>query len=148
MTKYHYTECGLDNVYIEGLAPVIDEEGDEVIEIRFIAALHAEIARGIINQKGKIDGPELRFLRTEMGLTQSELAQVASVTHQLIGRAERGETPLNPTAETVIRRVAAERLIEAFTQSIEDLAASIRADSTDEEINVEMSGNGYRLIAA
>jgi transcriptional regulator with XRE-family HTH domain len=148
MTKYHYTESGLKNVFIEGIVPVIDEEGDEVIEIRFIAALHAEIARGIITQKGTISGEELRFLRTEMGFTQAELASHVSLDAQTIGRWERSEKPVNPTAETVIRALAGEKLVHSFNKSIEELAESIKATEEDDEINIQAQEEGYRLLAA
>lgn len=148
MTKYHYTESGLKNVFIEGIEPVVDEEGDEVIEIRFIAALHAEIARGIITQKGAISGEELRFLRTEMGFTQAELASHVSFDAQSIGRWERSELPVNATAETVIRALAGEKLVHSFNKSIAELAESINAAEENDEINIQAQEQGYKLLAA
>lgn len=148
MSKYHYVESGLDNVFIEGLEPVIDDDGDEVITIPYVAGLHAEIARGIVTRSGTINGAELRFLRTEMGLTQSELATKVNVDGQTIGRWERGEHPIDKNAETVIRRIAGERLIEAFDQSIEDLVRQIQSISNDKEINIQASDHGYELQAA
>ena len=42
--KYHYTECGLNNIVIEGLSVLIDDDGDEVVEIPYINELHCAIA--------------------------------------------------------------------------------------------------------
>ena len=50
-----------------------------------------------------MNAQELRFLRTEMGLTQSELAEVVDRDGQSIGRWERGEKPIDRAAETIIR---------------------------------------------
>ena len=147
MSKYQYIESGLNNVFINGIKPMNDDEGDEVVTIRAINVLHAEIARGIIESDGGINGAELRFLRTEMGLTQAELGTLLSVDGQTVGRYERGDTPIHPTAETLLRRLAGERLVEAFDKSIEELASLVNSDDVHDEINIEATENGYRLVA-
>lgn len=147
MSKYQYVESGLNNVFISGINPMIDDEGDEVVTIHAINVLHAEIARGIIESDGGINGAELRFLRTEMGLTQSGLGTLLSVDGQTVGRYERGDTPIDPTAETLLRRLAGERLVDAFDKSIEELASLVNADDTHDEINIEATEDGYRLVA-
>ncbi len=147
MTRYHYTESGLDHVYITGLNPLIDDDGDEVIEIPYVAGLHAEIARGIILSKGAIDGKEIRFLRTEMGMTQAQLAEIVDVDSQTVGRWEREETSISSTAELVIRRIAGERLVDAFDESMERLVGHVHSAVIDGEINIEPQGEGYRLCA-
>lgn len=147
MTKYHYIESGLDHVYITGLTPIVDDDGDEVIEIPYVAGLHAEIARGIVLSKGAIDGKELRFLRTEMGMTQAQLSEKVDVDAQTVGRWEREETPVSSTAELVIRRIAGERLVNAFDESMERLVDRVQSEEIDEDINIEPQGEGYRLCA-
>ena len=147
MSKYQYIESGLNNVFINGIKPMIDDEGDEVVTIHAINVLHAEIARGIIESDGGINGAELRFLRTEMGLTQVELGTLLSVDGQTVGRYERGDTPIHPTAETLLRRLAGERLVEAFDKSIEELASLVNSADVHDEINIEATEDGYRLVA-
>ena len=65
MASHHYTECGLKNVIINGLTPVVDDEGDEIITIHAVNELHRVIAEGIVSHAHGISGDELRFLRTE-----------------------------------------------------------------------------------
>jgi DNA-binding transcriptional regulator YiaG len=138
--EYRYTECGLDNVIIQGMDVLIDDAGDEVYHIPNIAGLHKEIARCIITHAHGIKPAELRFLRTEMGLTQAQLAELVKKDHQTIGRWERGEKPIDQNAEFVIRTVAAERLGIDTHMKFEDLAkrttpsadfAMIQIDGTD-----------------
>ena len=147
MNKYHYIESGLDNVFINGLEPVVDADGDQVIEIPFIAALHAEIARGIVMSKGAISGKELRFLRTEMGMTQAQLSEKVGVDSQTVGRWEREETPFDSNAELVIRRIAGERLVDAFDESMERLVDRMKSNEADPDITIEAEADGYRLCA-
>ena len=148
MSTYHYTECGLQNVYIAGLAPAMDEDGDEVIEIPFINGLHTAIAHGIVKHAKGISGSELRFLRSEIGLTQAELALLVHADKQTIGRWERGEWPIDSTAETVIRRLAIEKLLIPYDQGIEVLARSSVQTAETQPININATGQGYTLEAA
>ena len=147
MNKYHYIESGLGHVYINGLKSVMDAEGDEVVEIPLIAALHAEIARGIVMSKGAISGNELRFLRTEMNMTQAQLSEKVDVDAQTVGRWEREDTSINSTAELVIRRIAGERLVDAFNESMDHLVDRVKSDEIDDDITIDAQSDGYRLCA-
>jgi transcriptional regulator with XRE-family HTH domain len=55
-------------------------------------------------------GPELRFIRTEMGMTQAELAKVVHHDAQSIGRWEHSEFAIDQTAEALSRLLAIEKL--------------------------------------
>lgn len=148
MTIYHYTESGLPNVYIEGLTPMVDDDGDEVITIPFVNLLHKAIAQGIVSHEKGISPAELRFLRTEMGFTQAELATLVHREKLAIGRWERGEVELEGNAETVIRRLAIERLgLDQVDGGIEQLAKSSVATSEVQTIRIEAGDKGYKLAA-
>ena len=62
-------------MFLEGVDVQQDNHGDEVYSIENILSLHKVIAHAIIGRRGGLSGPELRFLRSEMGLTQEELAK-------------------------------------------------------------------------
>jgi DNA-binding transcriptional regulator YiaG len=100
---YRYTRCGLDNVLLVGLTLLTDDAGEQVIKIPYVRKLHKLIAEMLAEKPSGLTPRELRFLRTELGLTQSELAALVHKDHQTVGRWERGETPLDPAAETIIR---------------------------------------------
>lgn len=110
MDAYRYTECGLDNVFIEGVASLMDDAGEECVTIPNINGLHKAIAYGIVHRRSAISGKELRFLRTEMGMTQAELAALVKREALSVSRWERGEVELDSNAEALIRLFAAERL--------------------------------------
>lgn len=120
--EYQYTECGLDNVTIQDMDVVVDDAGEEVYSIPNIVGLHHVIATCIVRHPHGISPKELRFLRTEMGITQAELAEIVKKDHQTIGRWERGEKPIDQNAEALIRLLAAERLKLPTEGSIEELA--------------------------
>lgn len=108
--SYRYRACGLDNVFIHGMRPVVDDEGDEVYEIPNINGLHRAIAREIVLHERALTGKELRFLRTEIGWTQAELAKLIHKGPLTVGRWERGEIAIDANANTLIRLLAIEIL--------------------------------------
>jgi DNA-binding transcriptional regulator YiaG len=120
--NYQYTECGLDNVMVQNMDLIVDDAGEEVYSIPHVVGLHRVIAACIIRHAHGISPKELRFLRTEMGMTQGELAEIVKKDHQTIGRWERGEKPIDQNAEALVRLLAAERLELAPDGSIEELA--------------------------
>jgi DNA-binding transcriptional regulator YiaG len=147
--EYRYEECGLDNVVIHGMEIVVDDAGDEVYSIPNVMGLHHVIAHCIITADHGISPDELRFLRTEMGLTQAELAQLVKKDHQTIGRWERGEKPIDPNAEVVIRVIAAEKLEIDKGVSMEELARRCIPSAEFKTIAIDGSNpENYRLLAA
>lgn len=149
MSEYRYTECGLDNVIIEGMKPTVDDDGDEVISIPYVAALHRAIAEGIIRHRKGMSGAELRFLRTEMGMTQAELARLVHRERLTLGRWERGEIELDGTAEALIRLKAAEALGIELNERVDQLSEWCVPSAETQSIIIEtVPDDGYRMKAA
>lgn len=146
---YKYTECGLDNVEIHGMQVPIDDAGEKVYTIRNILGLHRTIAHCIITSNHGILPKELRFLRTEIGLTQSELAQTVQKDHQTVGRWERGEVPIDGNAELVIRMLAAEKLGIDPEMTVEEMAKNCLPSAEFRVIAIDGSDpTHYRPLAA
>ena len=144
---YHYTECGLPNVWIDGLRKKEDAR-KEVIRIPKIGSLHRLIATAIVTSKGTLTGPELRYLRTEMGLNQTQLGDLVHRERLTVSRWERGESTLDGASEAYIRILAACKLGLA---RIDPEKASGWCKLTLEQkrpvhITATDSGN-YRLVA-
>lgn len=149
MADYRYTECGLDNVFIRDMKVIVDDAGEEVYGIPNVTGLHKVIAHCIITHKHGITPQELRFLRTELGLTQAEMAQLVKKDHQTIGRWERGEIAIDQNAEVVIRMIAAEKLAIDVRLTIEEMANRCIPTAEFETINIDGSDpEQYRPIAA
>ncbi|BDW99951.1 helix-turn-helix domain-containing protein [Maricaulis maris] len=106
--NYRYDECGLDNVILEDFPVQMDEAGDEVITIPNVNVLHQVLVSAVAHKEGGLNPKEIRFLRSEMGMSQAELAKLIGRDGQTIGRWERGETNIDQTAEIVLRMKAIE----------------------------------------
>lgn len=123
MTDYHYIESGLDNVLIRGGNFVADDAGEVVINIANINGLHRAIATAIVAKTASMTGKELRFLRTEMGMTQAELAAIVHREPLAVSRWERGETEqIDTNAETLIRLHARETLMLPVNATVREIA--------------------------
>lgn len=150
MTIYRYTECGLDNVFIEGMNPCTDDHGEEVYHIPNPVGLHKAIAAGIVAHPKGMSGKELRFLRTEMGMTQAELARLVHRDAQTIARWEKGITEIDAPLEALIRKLAIERLELAVQDSSID-ALSEKCVPSAEAQQITIAGHDpahYRAMAA
>ncbi len=90
--QYRYTASGLDNVYLFGLPRFADRAGDETITIPYINQLHRLLRQQVAEKDTGLDHKEIRFLRSELGLTQAQLAQHVHKDAQTIG-AGSGEKP-------------------------------------------------------
>lgn len=149
METYHYTECGLDNVFIEEMKVIEDHNGDETVTIPAIGALHKVICEGIVGLQAKITGQELRFLRSEMGMTQAKLAEIIKVTPLTVSRWEREEHPMDDSAEMLIRIMAIETLELDIHLNVEEVSANVSQKPRSQPIRINGSNPAhYELIAA
>lgn len=151
MTNYpeafRYTLCGLDNVLLVGLTLKTDHADQDIINIPNVRKLHKLITQLLAEKPTGLAPNELRFLRTELGLTQAQLAKVVHKDHQTVGRWERGETPLDPAAETIIRMLVLETA-EA-RPSVEEISKRAVPGADAWQIAIDASDpTSYRKIAA
>lgn len=151
MNEYHYRECGLDNVILSGLDFVVGDDEDGVTIIPHVNALHRLLARMVAEKETSLTQKELRFLRTHLGMTQAELANLIGRDAQTIGRYERGETPIEKAIEIVVRqhvrdfvrRQQADDSNHYATDdgwdelSIEEIAGRVRPSANDQPFRVD-----------
>lgn len=148
-SEYYYTGCGLENVFIEGAVEFGDDAGEESVMVPAIGQLHRVIAEGIVTHPAKMTGEELRFLRTEMGLTQARLAEILKVTLLTVNRWERNETPVNDAAEMLVRLHSATKLRPDVDLDVKSGSEKVTAAAWTQEIRIDGSNPGhYQLLDA
>ncbi len=146
---YRYTESGLDNVFIEGVQFAMDDAGEQVICIPNVNGLHRAIASAVVAREGSISGKELKFLRTEAGLTQAGLAKFVHREPLAISRWERGERPIDSNAEALIRLYMIEKLDLSQKMSVQSMSAWCVTSAEEKPISIDGSDpDNYHLIAA
>lgn len=103
---YHYTECGLDYIYLlNGYEVIDDPEFGECTSIHDIEELHKQIAKNIIEKSPVIRGQEVRFFRSEFKLTQTQMAILLGADLRTVQRweSEKKNDPIPSTADKFIR---------------------------------------------
>lgn len=91
-----------------------------------------------MNSISKVIGEQLRNLRKERGLSQEELAHLASLHPTYIGQVERGEK--NITVETL------DKITRALEISLEELFRFIQPAALDGSNNFNLSEIINRLL--
>src|ERR1044072_482302 len=88
--RYHYTESGLDNVWLEGITvyscPTCEVESADIPDLE---GLHKLLAKDIILTPLPMRGVELRFLRKETKLKLKDFAEVLGVDPKTINNIEK-----------------------------------------------------------
>jgi len=104
MKSYHYRECGLDYVYLaNGFKRCKTASGEHVIMIDDTPGLHAAIRENVVGLPRPLTAQEFRFLRKELDVSQRQLASVVGVDEQTISMWERGNSPIQKSAELWLR---------------------------------------------
>ena len=145
---YRYDECGLDNVILKDFRIVTDDAGEEVVMIPNIGLLHRVLARAVASKESGLQPKEIRFLRTELGMTQAELAAIVGRDTQTIGRWERGESPVEQTAEMVIRKHVLEHAEGDDGLTMEALSRLTVQSATNKPFLIDASDPAHYKIAA
>lgn len=92
--RLHYKDCGLDNIYLLNGFERETHDGDEYVSITDIDELHRAIGIHIVLSRKAPSNKEIRFLRNEMDMSQSDLGKVFGVTDQSVARWEKGQTEI------------------------------------------------------
>ncbi|MBW8892019.1 MAG: transcriptional regulator [Burkholderiales bacterium] len=106
---YHYTECGLDNVWLENGYTVRQTPYGRGVSIDDADGLHQVLVAEVVKKIGRMTGKELRFLRTHLSLSQENLAKCLGATDQSVSLWERtGKVPA--TSDALVRLLVIERM--------------------------------------
>jgi DNA-binding transcriptional regulator YiaG len=144
---YHYTESGLQNVYLSNGFKTRKTEGGNAVAVAIADAqgLHEAIGRHIAN-RGHMTGAEFRFLRKELDLSQSRFAVWVGVSEESVSLWERrGRVP--KMACRFMQSIYLEKLDGnvKITEMVERLANLDREQS--ERMVFEDTQSGWREAA-
>ena len=94
MTLYHFTECGLDNVWLQNGFSHKDTAYGPAVSFAALDELLDAIAMHLVRKPGRLTGKEFRYLRSHMHLSQAAMGKLQGVSEQNISLWERrGRVP-------------------------------------------------------
>jgi len=147
-TPYHYTECGLDDVYLLSGYEVHNTSHGEGVSVKDTDNLHRVIGEYLAMHKKIMSGKEVRFLRKQMDLTQSELGKWLGVSDQQIARYEKG-SEMPGAVDSLLRALYLESIgNEIALRELLSALDEFDAPLTEKQMFVEENGVWKPKIAA
>lgn len=112
---WHYTDCGLDNVWLVGIEVETDPKtGEAEPIIPQIRDLHDCIFATLLRKPGPLAGPEVRYLRRHLGWTQAGAAErLGFNSPQYFSELERRETAFSDVPVDFVWRLLCVNAFEA-----------------------------------
>ena len=145
---FHYTQCGLDNVYLAGGVQMEETPYGEAFSVEHANELHEAIAKRIINDPRPLRGQEARFLRVMLHLSQEAMAKALGVDRATIIRWERTrDKTLSTIHDMAVRttygsRAAADDFMLSVIKELQDADEEAHADVYRQIF--ESSNEGWR----
>lgn len=138
---YHYTQCGLDDVYLlNGYRRTKTPYGSGV-RIENVEELHEAIALWLCNNKALLSSKEFRFLRKLMDCTQAEVAVFLGCDVQSVARWEKGQTEINGAADKLMRILyLSSRSIQVDAAELIKRVAALDTKVADRQVFEEANG--------
>ena len=127
---YHYTESGLDNVWLKNGYQLRRTRYGEAVSVEDVDGLTRALAQNLIDKKGQLSGQELRFLRVFLGMSQESLGTLLGVQGQSVSLWERKGT--TPTAQEALVRIIAHQRLDGDCDVIDMLE---RINTVDRLVN-------------
>lgn len=117
--KYHYTESGLQNVWLLDVEIFDCDCGENFAFIPCVQELHNLIAEILLKKEDQLSGREIRFLRKHMGMKSKDFAKELGVKPVTVSRWESGDYPPSESFDRFIR------LFYAATMGLEEIAKEL-----------------------
>ena len=137
---YHYTESGLQNVWLKNGYIVRNTPYGKGVSIHDLEGLHKAICLAL-TRSPKLTGAEFRFLRKELGMSQRGIASLLGTTEQNVSLWERrGRVPKVTDRlikliylEHVNQNVKIRELIERLNEQDTKAQEKLRFETSDQE---------------
>jgi Helix-turn-helix. len=143
---YHFTECGLDNVYLkEWLLYKCANCNAEMPLLPDPDDFTAWLAEQLVRQESRLKGNEIFFLRKALDLTGAKLAERLGVQRVEVSRWENDRQPISFHADFQLRMEVAERLLTA--EHVAEVMQALRRYTKDaRETPITIESVVYRTL--
>ena len=132
---YHYTECGLPDVYLVGGHSYEQTARGRRVHIEDRNVLHRVIGEHLINLPRSLTGPELRYLREELALSQVNLARILGESDQSVARREkRGASEGAPTSQDRLLRLFYRETVLTPKEALRDFLKQLADADNDPQL--------------
>jgi len=141
-----YRGCGLPNIYLSNGYTEIGTPYGKSVSIDDVEGLHRAIGMEIVNKEPTLSGPEFRFLRKELQLSQDKLGGLLGRDSQTIALWEKEKGDLPKMADMLLRAIYTEHLNEnvQIMNMIERLNELDRIERDERRFEFAETDEGWR----
>ena len=144
-TMYHYTESGLQNIWLSNGFHKKRVPGGIAVSIDDADGLHSSIGRALV-MRPHLTGADLRFLRKALGLSQTRLGELVGASEESVSLWERRGT-MPKSADRLVRAIYLEKL-DGPVRIAEMIERLLALDSpAEEELVLEHTTTGWKIAA-
>ncbi|SDY38666.1 DNA-binding transcriptional regulator [Nitrosomonas sp. Nm58] len=144
----HYTSCGLQNIWLRNGYTTVKTAYGEATSIHDLDGLHKAIGLYLVNNKPRLTGAELRFLRKELDLSQSHLATMLGVSEPSIRGWENNRSKVSAPAEKILRAMYAAKVNgHRDINSLLERISQLNRDIHSVKIELEETKSGWKQAA-
>lgn len=104
---YHYTESGLDNVYLGDVNIYKCQCGEEIASIPDLVEVNSAICHCLIKKRAHLSGEELKFLRKNAGMSAKSFAEYIGVNKSTLSRWENNKQCIDKSNDRLVRLIYA-----------------------------------------
>ncbi len=145
-----YKDCGLKGIWLASGYRFEEVEGvGRCLEIEDIDGLHRAVAHHLVHYRKRLSGPEIRFLRVEMGMAQKRLADALGVDEQTVSLWERSRRRPSVAAERMLRLLYLEHAdgTTKLAELIEQWNETDRQEGEDQSMTAQRDQERWRIAA-
>lgn len=145
---FHYTSCGLPNIWLRNGYVHKDTPYGKSVAIANVEGLHQAIGLYLVNDKPRLTATEVRFLRKELDMSQSHLAQALGIAEVSIRGWEKGRTPITGPAERMLRALYREHICgDGKIRDLVDRISQLNRDVHRKRLELEQRNGGWARAA-
>lgn len=146
---YHYTECGLDYIYLKNGFEIHETAYGEGVSIDNADELDKAIAERIIFDSPELSSAEVRFLRVFLDMSQEALARILDVSESTVRNWESSErTNIPGPAGLLLRNLAREMITgESGVRELVERIAGLNREIHGLRMELETSDKGWNIAA-
>lgn len=146
---YHYTTCGLWNIWLRNGYEMRESAYGESVAIKDTEGLHRANGLYLVRNKPSLSGAEVRFLRRELTLSQFDFATCMGVSEFSVRGWENNRTEITRPAESLLGVIYEEFARgETAVRALIEHIGRLNHDSPAKAIELEETEEGWRAEAA
>lgn len=146
---YHYTDCGLLNVYLRNGYTIKETKYGEAVAIHNLENLHQVLGMELVNNTPYLSGKEMKFLRKELDLSQKRLGEILGVSEMSIRNWESDrDNNISKPSERLLRILYQEHVNgDGSVRSLIDRINEIDRQIYKYKLELEETDEGWDMVA-